>query len=340
MKGSILGKWMYVTCALAGCLIGCWLFTLAETEIKSNTITEDNTLSGKSGDSVFFDEKKEVTIAPVPTGKAVNETAMDIVQQEEIQPTVTVVPTQPPAPVEAAELAESSVAMQTEEKETKKEAVTGQAVITVVPDSMPSLASQWALNRPETMPEPEKIAEVRVAEREEIKEKDSMQEVAEVITYPVEIFGQVPVLNRSDAYVSYFEFTYDLVTMMESEVKQRGMNMTALMTKFAVKALFCGVDIEQLDINAPIPREQAALTLWLAAGLLGEKGSDTSAKTAQTYVTDLGGCSSSEKKAVAYLYEQGIVPGYNKAGQQFYPDAGLKTEAGNAWLYNVKQRWQ
>ena len=99
-------------------------------------------------------------------------------------------------------------------------------------------------------------------------------------------------------------------------------------------------DIEQLDINAPIPRRLAALCLWLAAQVLNESGCATSSKGAGAYVTDISGCSASERKAIAYLYESGILNGYQVKGQMFYPEAGLKTEAGNSWLLAVKQRWK
>jgi len=324
MKGSMFGKWMYVACALAGCFAGSWLFTSAKAkEIKPNTITEDNTLFRESEDSVFFDVEEEVTVQP----------------EKVVLPSVTAIPTMTPALGEVLEPEEAPVILPTEDKE--PETVAGQAVVIVVPESMPSLASQWVLNRTEYIPEQgNMVISAESKKIDVIKGNDERQEVTEVITYPVEIFGQTPIINRSDAYVSYFEFSYDLVTMLEPEVKQRGLNMTTLLTKFVVKALFCGVDIEQLDINAPIPRRQAALTLWLAAGLLGEKGSDTSAKAVQNYVMDISGCSPSEKKAVAYLYEQGIVSGYNTVGQKFYPDSGLKTETGNSWLSKTKQCWK
>lgn len=171
-------------------------------------------------------------------------------------------------------------------------------------------------------------------------QQEAETRASEVITYPVEIFGQVPVINRSDRYASYFEFCYDVVSLVEEQVEQRGMSMNVLMTRFAVKALFCGVDVKQLDINAPIARKDAALVLWLAAQLLEEKGNATSAKTAGQYVTDISGCSNSVKKAVAYLYEQGIIPGYQVAGQQFQPEAKLQTESSAGWLSKVKQCWK
>ena len=116
--------------------------------------------------------------------------------------------------------------------------------------------------------------------------------------------------------------------------------MNTLLTQFVVKAMFCGVDIEKLDINAPIPRRLAALCLWLAAQVLNENGSETSANSAEGYVIDLAGCSASEKKAVAYLYESGILSGYQVRGQRFYPQEGLTTEAGKKWLSAVGQCWK
>lgn len=171
---------------------------------------------------------------------------------------------------------------------------------------------------------------------------ETVREMAEqeTLTYPAEIFGQVPVINRADDYVSYFEFSYDLVSMIEPMVKERGWNLNTLLAKFVVKALFCGIDVEKLDINEPIPRRLAALCLWLAAQVLGEEGCNTTAKSAQKYVSDLENCSRAEKKAVAYLYEQGIVAGYQKKWQNFLPEQGLKTETGTMWLSNVKQIWK
>jgi len=139
--------------------------------------------------------------------------------------------------------------------------------------------------------------------------------------------------------VTYFEFAYDLIAMVEPEVKNRGLNMNSMLAKFAIKALLYGVDVNGLDINAAIPKREAALCLWISAQLLEESGTSTTAKSAQKYVTDIKGCSSAERKAVAYLYEQGILAGYNVSGQKFYPDAGLKTKDGDTWLSKVKQLW-
>ena len=75
---------------------------------------------------------------------------------------------------------------------------------------MPSLGTQWAGNFPAEIPTPLPIHNADSKETE----------TAEVITYPAKIFGQVPVINRSDAYVSYFEFAYDLIALAEPKVEQ------------------------------------------------------------------------------------------------------------------------
>ncbi|MBQ8634128.1 MAG: S-layer homology domain-containing protein [Lachnospiraceae bacterium] len=312
MKGSLLWKFMYLFCAMAGILAGYGVFTLAGA--KENTEpTKDNTLVREAGDGVFFDAEKE-----------------DMPETEISEPPiVTVAPTVTVAPATPAPTATISP------KPTEIPAVTVSPKVTNAPaevseDKLPSLGRQWA-STGETVP---KISETPAAEP--VQESLTTQ----TLTYPAKIFGQVPVLNRSDAYVSYFEFAYDLIAMMEPVVSAKGLSMNSLLTKFAIKALFCGVDIEKLDINAPIPRRLAALCLWLAAQVLNESGCDTSSKSAGAYVTDISGCSASERKAIAYLYESGILKGYRMQGQMFYPEAGLKTEAGNNWLASVKQCWK
>lgn len=327
MKGSRFWKFGYVLCALAGLLVGYGVFTLAsDDEVKPNTITKDNTLVRESGDGVFFDRERQgteadITMAPVVTETPATPQRPEPTPEESIHPTST--PGISMAPQEISP-----------EPTIVPEPDVGHAVITPAPDTMPSLGSQWANAGQAVVPTLPPV--VAPPGNEELLQSPAM----ETITYPAEIFGQVPVLNRSDAYVSYFEFAYDLIAMLEPEIQQRGLNLNALLAKFVIKALFCGVDIEKLDINAPIPRRLAALCLWLAAQILGERGSDTSAKSAQKYVTDISACSNAEKKAVAYLYEQGILSGYQIAGQRFYPDAGLATKEGTTWLSGIKECWK
>lgn len=326
MKGS-LWKFMYLFCAMAGILAGCGIFALTNVqENNSNMDTKDNTLVRKSGDSVFFDETEVerpivITVPPSVTPAPVSFELPSLPPTQALpQPTqVSSQPTQIPSWQEVSITPEVTVIPDVKEDNTG-----------VSEDKLPSLGLQWA-GTAENVPEP-----LLPSVTPPIQESPD----AQTITYPARIFGQVPVINRSDAYVSYFEFAYDLIAMMEPVVSAKGLNMNSLLTKFVIKALFCGVDIEKLDINAPIPRRLAALCLWLAAQVLNESGCDTSSKSALNYVTDISGCSASEKKAIAYLYESGILKGYQVQGQKFYPEAGLKTEAGNNWLFRVKQCWQ
>lgn len=328
MKGTMLWRLGYLCCALAGCLAGYGIVALTDADdIKPNTITKDNTLVREADDSVFFDAEKAeipvVTVIPEEPGETDAAISEVMPAPARVVPAPTAIPAVTPTEAPTPELQRSSA----EGPEEPEEGLVDKPA--APEDTMPSLGSQWANTG---LPVPTPFPDFQPVETE--------NQVAETITYPAKIFGQVPVINRSDTYVSYFEFAYDLIAMLEPEVKARGLNMNALLTKFALKALFCGVDIEKLDINAPIPRRLAALCLWLAAQVLNEVGCDTSAKSAQNYVVDISGCSSAEKKAVAYLYEQGILKGYQTAGQNFYPDAGLKTESGVTWLSRVKQCWK
>ncbi len=332
MKGSLLWKLMYLFCGLAGVLAGYGIFTLTGAEdIQPNINTKDNTLTRETEESVFFDETEETPVTEAPDRAA--------------EPTELILPSMAPEPAEPVKVHRDKPELPVAAVPTKEQGTVTlpeeEPLVTIQPEDteerMPSLASQWVLHEaPEVSGNlsSEPVSAVEVPEEVLPEEVLPQSPVEEAITYPVKIFGQVPVINRSDTYVSYFEFSYDLIEMLEPQVKQRGLNINVLLTRFVVKALFCGVDIEKLDINAPIPRRQAALCLWLAAQLLNESGTETSAKAAQQYVTDIGGCSLAEKKAVAYLYEQSIF-----RGQQFYPDSGLKTESGTTWLSRVKQCW-
>lgn len=336
MKGTMWCRLGYVCCALAGCLAGVGLFALLGTdEIKPNTVTKDNTLVRKVEDSVFFAEEGEEQVKVAPLGlsdrsseESDTQTAEPPVApgREVSQPGSAVTPgiSRIPEPIKSP----------LEPREEPQKTETPRVDMPFGNEGkLPSLADQWA-NAQATVPAP--FPGVALSEPESVEEQPS----AEVITYPARIFGQTPVINRTDTYVSYFEFAYDLIAMLEPEVEARGINMNTLLTKFALKAFLCGVDIEKLDINAPIPRRLAALCLWLAAQVLNESGCDTSAKSAGGYVTDISKCSKAEKKAIAYLYEQGIVKGYQIAGQQFFPDAGLKTGIGTEWLSGVKRCWK
>lgn len=160
------------------------------------------------------------------------------------------------------------------------------------------------------------------------------------ITYPSKIFGQVPDVNREDDYVTYFEFFLDLMEVAEPEIERKNLNQTALFAKFAWKAMWSGVDVNKLQINSKISRREAALAVYLAAEVLGESGTETSDKSAQGYVTDIKNLSAGEKKAVAYLYERGILGGYQVSGQKFYPNYALSEKNIATWMKGVSAVWE
>lgn len=164
-------------------------------------------------------------------------------------------------------------------------------------------------------------------------------EKSETISYPAKIFGQTPRVDRSDSDASYFEFALDLIRLLEPEIEAKNKNATVLFTRFVLRALFCGVDIKSIQINDPIPRRQAALAIYLAAEIIGKSGTDTTAVSAEHYVMDINACSATEKKAIAYLYEQGIEEGYRISGQQFYPEKSLREEDAAAWIQILQQKW-
>lgn len=411
MKGSLLGKFLYLFCAMAGVLVGYGIVTWnAAKENIDNT--KDNTLIREAEDSVFFVEENEKikqpensafqtqdamhqesvsSELPYATQTAVDSEIFSMAQtppssepalistsplslqnmatsilsqliEAQILPkdTAAISPQTPDSIVEPTAMPNSTATVEptasipnstsiveltaklTEISTTEStETVTPVPKATITPvttgsntgiseDKLPSLGLQWF------------STDGNVPQRTLPSVTPKLQETPseEVITYPAQIFGQVPIINRSDAYVSYFEFAYDLVSMLEPVVEARELKMNSLLTQFVIKALFCGVNIEKLDINAPIPRRLAALCLWLAAQVLNESGCDTSAQSAESYVTDIDECSVSEKKAIVYLYESGILKGYQVSGQRFYPQEGVKTETGTAWLLAVKQCWK
>ena len=343
MKGSLFWKFMYVCCAFAGMLAGYGVFSLTGVQDnKENIHTKDNTLLRESEEGVFFSAKPEgENNSPTPTVVAIVTSAPAAMAAD-----VTAIPAEATVTAEVtATPADEAVTAKVTAMPQEVPTPTKMATTIAGEEELPSLGSRWIGMGTAILPQQElqEVADGAKEAPEEKKEEDITQSqvnTREAVTYPVKIFGQTPVINRSDTYVSYFEFCYDLIAIVELEVAAKGLNLNSLLTKFALKALLCGVDIETLDINAPIPRRMAALCLWLAAQVLRENGWDTSSQSAEQYVTDISGCSSAEKKAVAYLYEQGIIKGYQISGQKFYPAKGLQTETGAAWILGVKKSWK
>ena len=240
MKGSLSGKFLYLFCAIAGVLAGYGMVTLTNTKENIDN-TKDNTLIRESEDSVFFVEKNE--------REKQSENSMlpkqDIIAQEsEIleSPFVTQMPS-----VTSSNMSVSTLSQKPQtEAQDWPEASTPNPILTVTPlpkatitpvitkdtthiseDKLPSLGRQWVSCR--------ENVQQSILPSVTPKQQETLTE--EVITYPVQIFGQVPIINRSDAYVSYFEFAYDLVAMLEPVVEARRLNMNSLLTQFVIKAL-------------------------------------------------------------------------------------------------------
>ncbi|MBO5353369.1 MAG: S-layer homology domain-containing protein [Lachnospiraceae bacterium] len=327
MKGSFLWKLMFLFCALAGCLAGYGYFHLINEGEWAEYITKDNTLVRDSENSVFFAAEKLLT----DVGNEIERRMSDLVKEQQYSEQKE--ENRKQKGQEREEITKKTEeAVQTEDHGTEEETALGVLSQELLQKGLDAVAGSSPA---------EDIQKVVPVQEDILKEAEKKQEEAEqAFTYPAEIFGQVPVINHSDAYVTYFEFAHDLIERMEPEIKRRGLNEMTLFTQFALKALFCGVTIQNLDINAPISRKEAALTLWLAAEVMGENGSGTSVRSAEKYAVDVKNCSGSEKKAIAYLYEQGILSGYQIGNQKFYPDDYLTTETGENWLLRAEQCWK
>ena len=311
------------------------------------------------GNTVFIEDKFNemeviITLNPTITPKPVEE-AKAIEEKETTGQILLITPTQ----IEEEKLEDSRVKEEQtqEEKIEIDESVISQDIVEETEQEI-NISDILVKGIKEKIENPLKETEKKAKENEVVAENEKenqkiLEEVekqktetdnvpkiesAQTFTYPTEIFGQTPIVNRSDEYVTYFEFALDLIETVEAQVKEKGLSETALFAKFVVKALFCGVDIKAIQINAPIPRSKAALALWLTAQVMEEKASVTNGGT--SYIMDLKNCSSSEKKAIAYLYEQGVISGYQVAGQTFSPSQNLKTKDGEVWMIKIKQCWK
>ena len=335
MKRNVRWILLYIVCAFAGVLAGCGVSFLTDVRnAEHNNITNDNTLVRKSGDSVFFDESGNAGQEKENTSE--NEDVLRILEMA-----ATIYPE--PTPIIVLEPDNLSEVNSEEKVEFPEKGLEQEKEPTPEPTPEPTLEPTPVATlfpvAPLTLSQVMKKSEVHQEEIQQATEYSYSDDATQVITYPAEIFGQVPRVNQTDAYVTYFEFALNLVETIQPLVKYKGLSETSAFAKFIVKALVCGVDVQKLDINKPISRAEAALVLWLAADILGEPGSNTSSKSAEEYVTDIDNCSGAVKKSVAYLYEQRILPGHGVAGQQFYPESELETEDGKRWLQRIKQDW-
>ena len=325
MKGSFLWKLMFLFCALAGCLAGYGAFRLASAEnMGPDTSTKDNTLTREFRDSVFLAEEEQEKVKPtaIPTPSVYPEEVVSEPEQV-ISPIPTELPEENMEETKPSPVLSEVISRGTATEWTTVPTETPVPVVTATPVPVKKTPAPTPMPTQAPTPSPTPTA-VPVP----------------TASYPAKIFGQVPVVNRTDAYVTYFEFAWDLMEMLKPLIEKKNLKETSLLTEFVWKALWYGIDVYKININKSITRSDAAMVLWLAAQLLNESGTDTSHKTVTSYVTDLGKCSKAEKKAAAYLYEQGFVAGYRVEGQKFYPNQKLKTEDGNRWLTMAEKCWK
>lgn len=336
MRNGLYTKRLLLLCAVAGCITGFGIDALAQKE----DATKDNTLVRKEYDSVFFSEEisatptphltKRPTVSATPVPQEVSAPVPTKGLQAELTPvpqdavpgmTTTVVPPLPTiGPTAAGTVAPTATPTANPTRVPEKTATpipTETVQITLAPTPVSTTFPQQ---------KPEEVSGGQDSDKQE------------VITYPAEIFGQVPQINRTDETVTYFEFAMDLIALLEEEIRQKNLNEISLFTKFMVKALFCGINIEELKINEPIPRRQAALAIHLAAEVMGKRGTVKSTKNVTLYATDMGDCSAAEKKAVIYLYECGVTQ--QEDGQRFSPDAALKERNCSEWMKHLKTEWR
>ena len=329
MKNGLYVKRMLFVCAMAGCFTGFGIDALLQKED-----AKDNTLIREEHDSVFFSE--EISVTPVPTVTESLTGAPPTLPTKVLLPAPTKVPAGDPTPIPADDLSQVI-----------------DIVVTIVPSNGPTTAPTVAPTGIPTpvpgkviTPVPTKaptgemtpVPTQQPTQKPEEVSGETDGDKQEVITYPAEIFGQVPEIDRTDGTVTYFEFAMDLIALVETEIQQKNLNEISLFTKFMMKALFCGISIEDLQINDPVPRRQAALGIHLAAEVLGKSGTIKSAKNVTLYATDVGNCSTAEKKAVIYLYEIGVAESRN--GQFFFPDSDLTENEYGVWMKHLKAEWQ
>ena len=335
MKRGCYEGLLLLVCAVSGCLLGYGVYgaTNHQREIEKQD-AKDNTLLREEYDSVFFVGEEENSVygqAPTPTEPLVHkETPIPSQLPIDVQETASSHAVKPTlVPEKAANQSTTSMPAPTSAPSALPSPTPGKLPTLMV--VLPSIAP--ASGVAESIPtEPKPTATVPPVITEQVSETKT------VITYPSEIFGQTPVVNREDSYVTYFEFALDLITTLEPEIKREGKNEMALFTEFMLKALFCGIDVQSVKLNDPVPRDVAALAVHLAAQVLNKPGTGTSTSSAQMYASDVNNCSAAEKKAIAYLYEQGML----KASQEkkFYPDTALSEKEGAAWMARAGQVWQ
>lgn len=153
------------------------------------------------------------------------------------------------------------------------------------------------------------------------------------------LIGQTPVVNRDDDICTYYEFAEQLLAAAEPVMEKKGLAAEEVLTRLAFQLILSGVDMNSLDINAPIARREAALLVYYAAQVVGYSPAKQTVTDAAQYVGDIAQLTLTERKAVGYLYQEGYLAGYLVSGQSFSPESALLPQEADSWILTSKESW-
>ena len=131
-----------------------------------------------------------------------------------------------------------------------------------------------------------------------------------------------------------------MLAAAEPKLEASGMNMETVLMGFAFRLITGGIDINRLDVNDPITREDAALFIWYGAQSIGYAPASAEIAATAAYVTDIEECTLPRQKAIGFLYQEGYEEGYQKSGQKFRPQDILTTEEGESWTRTSAELWK
>lgn len=153
------------------------------------------------------------------------------------------------------------------------------------------------------------------------------------------LIGQTPVVDRDDDICTYYEFAEQLLAAAEPVMVKKGLATEEVLTRLAFQLILSGVDMNSLDINAPITRREAALLVYYAAQVVGYPPAGQTVADAVQYVEDIASLTLTERKAVGYLYQEGYLGGYLVPGQSFFPASPLQPQEAASWILTSRESW-
>lgn len=190
--------------------------------------------------------------------------------------------------------------------------------------------------RPNSTVTPQVTATPTVSPMEQIVPEVKNSEMGGVLSA---LLGQTPVVNDKDDICTYYEFAEGILLAAEPVIQAEEKKPEEILTKFVFQLILSGVDINKIDINAPITRSEAALIIYFAAQSIGYSGSQTEIVDATSYVTDLSDSTVFEKKTIGYLYQEGYLTGFKVSGQKFSPKQTLPPATAQTWIKHSEESW-